>query len=143
MKLKFGKFLLLLIISTSCAYDPAMDNSLRVMNLTKDTLYVCEYKNDSLIHFGYKDTKTYYTNWTQEILPDNGVSLTEENWHVYLKTVCKNKQLRLWVFDKKTLNKYSWEQIVNENRYKKKYLVSYDTLQKKLNWTVVINEECK
>lgn len=143
MKLK-NNLLIVVIVLLVLSCDGPADNSFSIKNESKDTLLFMYYKNDTLMHLDKNayDDKKFYFEWAHEI-PTN----TEEHfrmygkrneaWRIHVKEYCKDQKLRLWIFDKDTLRKYSSIKVLKEERYKKKYLLSYDTLER-LNWRVII-----
>lgn len=143
MKRKNKYLSILVAILLSSCMQSARDYSLSINNLSSDTIYIIEHRNDSLTRFSLSGgTKSFYTNWTKEILPHQKRELFKfgkpnEAWREYVKEYCKDGKLRLWVFDNDTLKKYTWKQVIEENRYKSKYLFSYDTLENHLHWKIV------
>jgi hypothetical protein len=120
------------------------DDSLEVWNNTSDTLYFCIYENDSLEHFNDNEVGSNYLNWLTKRDPQTSYSELidgEPNkaWKEYVKKYCKDEKMRLWVFKQDVLLNNKWKDVIDNKLYFKKYILSYDTLEK-LHWEIKLEE---
>lgn len=124
-----------LVLLSACVYDTA-DSKLIIVNSTKNDLYVIEYDTSSLV-----DYPNEVLNLDRSyILKDSIKKMTIFNrkWDNYVKNA-RNQKLNLFLILPDTMNKYSKDEIIKDEKYLK--ILSYDLKElNKIKWKVVIKD---
>ncbi|MBP1221911.1 hypothetical protein [Flavobacterium sp. 1355] len=148
--LKLKIFLSLFLLITFYACDKLDDRELLVKNNSDKTVYSIISENDSMYSSGF-----YYEY--QEGFDENkkgdydapfifqkirkGETAANHDrpryWDNYFNRL-EDKQARLFIIQKDSVDKYGWKTIFKKNSYSKKYLITIKQLDS-LNWTIEYN----
>jgi hypothetical protein len=140
---KIIRVVITLLLLSSCDY---IDSRLYVNNQSNRTIFFqwkSEPKLDSIAvitRYSSVGTKEdIVENISDKVSPFSKNNLriwTYRGWNKYFN---KHDTLYLFLFDKDTLEKYSWDKIRQSNNFVKKYSLTLDDI-KKYNWEVVYKE---
>lgn len=138
------KYLYLLIMNFMISCDP-IDHKLKIINNTNDKIYYTYNQNNDLlamydVELEKMKVPQSYHNYINSIEANDTIMPPEMGYDAWVKLIqnSKNKKLYIFTFDVDTLEKYQWKEIVQKNKYKKRYAISLEELNM-VNWTVGID----
>ncbi|MER2997922.1 hypothetical protein [Pontibacter populi] len=131
MRLLNFLFVFIMLFTSSC--DPH-DTRLKIINSTDENVFYVISGNDSL-HYSPLYIQGQDTIWdlSSMIKPKSEINeamVGSEGWEDYIKSESKDNNLRVYFFDEKLIEKYSWESLLQNNQYSKLYRLSIAELEK-------------
>lgn len=135
----FLLFLFILVLIQGC--DP-VDDRLTIINQSDKKIYYTTNSHSQLNKL-YKESSinVTYLNYVGEI--EVNISKNErmmgprgKAWENYVRNICEDGKLRVYTFSIDTLKKYSFRDIIDNNRYLEKREFTVDDLEK-INWRIV------
>ena len=137
-------FIYLLLMNLIISCDP-IDHKLKLINNTNDKTYYTYSQNIDLlamydVELEKMKVSQSYHNYINSIEANDTIMPPEMGYDAWVKLIqnSKNKKLYIFTFDIDTLEKYQWKDIVQKNKYKNRYAISLEELEK-INWTVNIH----
>jgi hypothetical protein len=124
------------------------DNKLKIINKSDSTIYYLLIGDSDTLSYNKRistfelfkkkvnNTEVIDTVFPNRILPRDSFNyVIHAKWEVTIDNF-KDKKLRIFVFEKKILENYTWNEIVHEKRFSAKYSYSVEEL-KKINWRII------
>ncbi len=127
-------FITISIINISCM-DKYDNRVLLVENNSKENIYTLIYYDELNV---YKSSPYEFSGLFKDSLLLNTKKEINRpsDWKSYSKILDNN--IRLYIINKDSVDKYGWEGIYKHNIYNKKYLLDMDVLDS-LNWKIEYN----
>lgn len=145
LKVKALLFFALLIIFCSC--DKLDTRELLLKNNSEKVIFGILSGNDSMndgsFYYEYKDDFSeskrgdYDAPFVFEEIKKGQIIANSDRpryWNNYFNSL-EDKQARLFIVEKDSVDKYGWKTIFSKNIYSKKYLFTIEDLDN-LNWTI-------
>lgn len=121
---------------SSCIKDAALPGDIGVIKINNNSSENIEldYSNS------YPDTSLKTNNLGDcdcgKIKPKSTCECNSRyGWKDHIKTMCKGGKLMLFIFNKDTINKYSWDTVVSKYKVSKRFELSIEDLENS-NWTI-------
>jgi hypothetical protein len=132
----------------SCAWDKTDERNLIIYNRSAKSIYTVLGTDDTMKHsylYSEYENKVEYKKREKEdlllkfyeILPSEKDESSDrpKRWNFYFES-SQDKEIRLFIIHKDTVDKYGWFEVFQRNIYNKKYKLTIQDLDKQ-KWEIV------
>lgn len=141
--MKALKIVFIFILMIGCNYHKLDRENITLINKSNDSVYCILSINDSvktLNHYSGFPKKLNNYFYTFKVIAPDSTSKPNDRPEIWseLMNQSKNGKMRLFIIEKKLVDKNGWKAVLSENIYTRKYEFNIDDLDK-IDWKVRYN----